>query len=111
ALGSAAAGGSVVAVLAVAISAVHGGELAGVLVAALALLVLAAFEGLAPLPLAARRLHACAEAASRLEELCAREPSVRDPIRPRALPGSGELVVEDLSARYSREEPWVLEHA
>ena len=87
ALGSAAAGGSVVAVLLVAIPAVHSGALAGVLVAALALLVLAAFEGLAPLPLAARRLRACAEAASRLEELCAREPSVRDPARPRALPG------------------------
>jgi thiol reductant ABC exporter CydC subunit len=110
ALGSAAAGGSVVAVLLVAIPAVHGGALAGVLVAALALLVLAAFEGLAPLPLAARRLRACAEAASRLEELCAREPSVRDPARPRALPGEGELVVEDLSARYAPEEPWVLEH-
>ncbi len=110
ALGSAAAGGSVVAVLAVAIPAVHGGALAGVLLAAIALLVLAAFEGLAPLPLAARHLRACAEAASRLEELCAREPSVRDPARPRALPGEGELAVEDLSARYAPEEPWVLEH-
>ena len=110
ALGSAAAGGSVVAVLLVAIPAVHGGALAGVLLAAIALLVLAAFEGLAPLPLAARRLRACAEAASRLEELCAREPSVRDPAHPRALPGEGELVVEELSARYAPEEPWVLEH-
>jgi len=110
ALGSAAAGGSVVAVLLVAIPAVHGGALAGVLLAAIALLVLAAFEGLAPLPLAARRLRSCAEAAGRLEELCARRPSVRDPVRPRALPGEGELVVEDLSARYTPEEPWVLEH-
>ncbi len=110
ALGSAAAGASVVAVLLVAIPAVHDGALAGVLVAGLALLVLAAFEALAPLPLAARRLRACAEAAGRLEELCAREPSVRDPERPRALPGEGELTVEDLSARYGPEEPWVLEH-
>jgi thiol reductant ABC exporter CydC subunit len=111
ALGSAAAGASVVAVLLVAVPAVHGGTLAGVLVAALALLVLAAFEGLAPLPLAARRLHACAQAASRLEETCGREPSVRDPARPRPLPPSGELVLEDVSARYGPEEPWVLEHA
>ncbi len=110
ALGSAAAGASVVAVLLVAIPAVHGGALAGVLVAALALLVLAAFEGLAPLPLAARRLRACAEAAGRLEELCAREPSVRDPAFPCALPGAGELAVEGLSARYGAREPWVLEH-
>jgi thiol reductant ABC exporter CydC subunit len=111
ALGSAAAGGSVVAVLLVAVPATHGGALAGVLVAALALLVLAAFEGLAPLPLAARRLRACAAAASRLEELCEREPSVRDPAQPRALPGGGDLVVEDVSARYAPAEPWVLEHA
>ncbi len=110
ALGSAVAGGSVVAVLVVAIPAVHDGALAGVLVAAIALLVLAAFEGLAPLPLAARRLRACAEAAGRLDELCAHEPSVRDPARPRALPMEGELVVADLSARYTAEEPWVLEH-
>jgi thiol reductant ABC exporter CydC subunit len=110
ALGSAAAGGSVVAVLLVAIPAVRGGALAGVLLAAIVLLVLAAFEGLAPLPLAARRLRACAEAAGRLEELCAREPSVRDPAHPRALPAEGELVVEDLSARYAPEEQWVLEH-
>ncbi len=110
ALGSAAAGGSVVAVLLVAIPAVHGGALAGVLLAAIALLVLAAFEGLAPLPLAARRLRACAEAAGRLEDLCARQPSVRDPAHPQALPAEGELAVEDLSARYSPTEPWVLEH-
>ncbi len=135
ALGSAAAGGSVVAVLLVAVPATHRGALAGVLVAALALLMLAAFEGLAPLPLAARRLRACAEAARRLEELCEREPSVRDPARPRALPGGGErvggepvagsavvggepvvdsdacdLVVDDVSVRYAPAEPWALEH-
>jgi thiol reductant ABC exporter CydC subunit len=111
ALGSAAAGMSVVAVLLVAISAAHGGALAGVLVAALALLVLAAFEGFAPLPLAARSLHACAESARRLEELCEREPSVGDPARPLALPATGDLVLEDVCARYAPEEPWVLEHA
>jgi len=111
ALASAAAGASVVAVLAVAIPAVHGGELAGVLVAALALLVLAAFEGLAPLPLAARRLRACAEAARRLEELCEREPSVRDPARPQTLPDGGQLVVQEIGVRYGPAEPWVLERA
>jgi thiol reductant ABC exporter CydC subunit len=111
ALGSLAAGLSVLAVLLVAIPAVHRGVLAGVLVAALAFLVLAAFEGFAPLPLAARRLRACAEAASRLEELCEREPSVRDSQRPLTLPDGGDLVLEDVSARYGPEEPWVLEHA
>jgi thiol reductant ABC exporter CydC subunit len=111
ALGSAAAGASVVAVLLVAVPAVHSGALAGVLVAAVALLVLAAFEGLAPLPLAARRLHVCAQAAGRLEELTDRAPSVVDPAQPLALPEDGDLVVADVSARYGPEEPWVLRHA
>jgi ATP-binding cassette, subfamily C, bacterial CydC len=35
---------------------------------------------------------------------------VGDPASPRALPGDGELAVEDLSARYGPTEPWVLEH-
>lgn len=108
ALGSAAAGASVVAVLLVAVPAAHSGALAGVLVAAVALLVLAAFEGLSPLPPAARRLHACAQAAGRLEELTDREPSVVDPARPAALPEDGDLVMADVSARYGSQEPWVL---
>ncbi len=111
ALGSLAGGLSVVAVLAVAVAAAHRGALAGVLVAALAFLVLAALEGIAPLQLAARRLRACADAATRLDELCDREPSVRDPLAPLPLPGDGDLVLQDVSMRYGPDEPWVLEHA
>ncbi len=111
ALASLAGGLSVVAVLVVAVAGVHRGALAGVLVASLAFLVLAAQEGIAPLSLAARRLRACAEAASRLDELCDREPSVRDPPQPRALPVSGDLVLDDVSMRYGPDEPWVLRQA
>ena len=60
--------------LVVAVAGAHRGALAGVLVASLAFLVLAAQEGIAPLPLAARRLRACAEAA---------QPA-RRAVRPRA---------------------------
>jgi ATP-binding cassette, subfamily C, bacterial CydC len=109
ALGSLAAGLTVVAVMAVAIPAVHGGTLAGVLLASLAFLALAAFEGIAPLPLAARRLRACADAAQRLDELCAREPAVRDPTEPRPLPAGGDLVLDGVRARYGEAEPWVLD--
>ena len=111
ALGSLAAGLTVVALMAVAIPAVHSGALAGVLLASLAFLALAAFEGLAPLPLAARRLRACAEAARRLDELCEREPAVQDPPVPRALPEHGDLVLDRVSVRYGPGEPWVLEGA
>ncbi len=111
ALGSLAGGLSVVAVLVVAVAAAHRGALDGVLVAALAFLVLGALEGIAPLSLAARRLRACAEAAHRLDELCEREPSVRDPQHPLALPAAGDLELADVSMRYGPDEPWVLERA
>ena len=111
ALGSLAAGLTVVALMAVAIPAVHSGALAGVLLASIAFLALAAFEGLAPLPLAARRLRACAEAARRLDELCQREPAVQDAPDPRMLPEHGDLVLDRVSVRYGPGEPWVLEDA
>jgi len=111
ALGSLACGLSVVGVLLVAIPAVRSGALAGVLLAALVFLVLAAFEGVAPLSYAGRRLRACAAAAARLDELVEREPAVCDPARPVAIPDSGDLVLEDVCARYGPHEPWVLEHA
>jgi ATP-binding cassette subfamily C protein CydC len=107
-LGSLCAGLAVVAVLLVGIPAVVSGTLAGVLLAALAFLALAAFEGVAPLPPAARRLRACAEAAHRLDELCDREPSVQNPALAVALPATGDLVLENVSVRYGPDEPWVL---
>jgi thiol reductant ABC exporter CydC subunit len=111
ALGSLVAGLSVIAVLLVAIPAVHAGTFAGVLVAALAFLVLGAFEGVTPLAPAARRLHECAQAARRLEALTASEPLVQDPAEPLPLPPSGDLLVEDVRARYGPDEPWVLDGA
>jgi ATP-binding cassette subfamily C protein CydC len=111
ALGSLAAGLAVVAVLLVVIPAVHDGALAGVLAASLAFLVLASFESVAPLQLAARRLSACAAAARRLAELTARRPSVTDPVAPRPLPAAGDLRLDAVSARYGPDEPWVLRHA
>jgi thiol reductant ABC exporter CydC subunit len=111
ALGSLAGGLTVVALMAVAIPAVHSGVLAGVLLASLAFLALAAFEGVAPLPLAARRLRACAEAAHRLDELCEREPAVQDPPQPKPLPPTGDLTLENIRARYGPAEPWILDGA
>jgi thiol reductant ABC exporter CydC subunit len=108
-LGSLAAGLTVIALLAVAIPAVHGGTLAGVLLASLAFLALAAFEGIAPLPLAARRLRACAEAARRIDELCDRQPTVADSAHPKPVPPVGDLALEGVRASYGPGAPAVLD--
>jgi ATP-binding cassette subfamily C protein CydC len=84
-----------------------------VLAASLAFLVLASFEGVAPLQLAARRLSACAEAARRLSELTSRRPSIIDPPVPRALPLGGDLLLDGVAVRYASSAggatgPWVL---
>jgi thiol reductant ABC exporter CydC subunit len=111
ALGTLASGATIIALLAVAIPAVQTGAIGGVMLAALVFLALAAFEAITPLPLAARRLHACAAAARRLDELCEPGPSVTDPDRPVALPLTGDLVVGAVRARYGPAEPWILDGA
>jgi thiol reductant ABC exporter CydC subunit len=107
-LGGVLAGAGLIAVLAVGIAAVHAGSLAGVLLAALAFLALGAYEGVAPLPAAARSLRACATAARRLQEVCSRRPAVVDPPVPRRCGGGGELRVEGAAFRYSPDGPWLL---
>jgi thiol reductant ABC exporter CydC subunit len=103
---------AVIAALLVGIPAVHDGALSSVLLAALVFLVLGAFEGLAPLPAAARTLRGCAESARRLEELDGARPAVVDPPRPRALGRDRDavtLAAEGLRFRYAPGEPWLLD--
>ena len=102
------AGGAAAAVAAVAVPAVDSGALDGVLLAALVLLALGSFEAVAPLPEAARHLHASARAAERLEEITGGEPAVPDPVEPRPLPGGSELAVEGAAVRYADDGPWAL---
>ncbi|MDO8186953.1 ATP-binding cassette domain-containing protein [Conexibacter sp. JD483] len=90
-LGTLLAGAGAVAVLLVAIPAVSDGSLDGVWLAALALLALAAFEAVEPLGGAARHLHACSAAATRLEQLMATEPRVQDPLAPVPIPPRATL--------------------
>jgi thiol reductant ABC exporter CydC subunit len=103
-LGGALTGAGVVALLLVAIPAVDRGALAGVLLAALVFLLLAAYENALPLPLAARRLRACATAAARLRDVCARRPAVVDPRAPRAPRGGGELRMQGVRFRYAEAD-------
>ena len=87
--------------LAVAVAAHDAGTLDRVLVATLALLALASFETVAPLPAAARELAGTLAAGRRVLELTAREPAVRDPERPAAAPRPPVTVaLEGVTARY-----------
>jgi ATP-binding cassette, subfamily C, bacterial CydC len=69
----------------------------GVLLGMLALLALAAFEAIRPLPVAAERLGATESAAGRLFELVDREPPLRDPATPLPRPAGFELRAEGLA--------------
>ena len=110
-LGSALMGAGLLLVVAIAIDAAHTGALSGVLVAALAFLLLAAYEAVTPLGAAGQRAHACASAATRLDEVCASQPLIADPPVPRALSGHGELCLRGVHLRYGPAEPWVLDGA
>ena len=101
---------TVVAVLAVAVSAHAAGDLDRVLVAVLGLLALASFEAVAPLSQAARELSATLAAGRRVLELTDREPGVRDPVLPAAAPsGPPALSLDGARARYAPDEPPALD--
>jgi thiol reductant ABC exporter CydC subunit len=103
------AGATVVGVLAVAVHAHDGGTLDRVLVAALALLALAAFESVAPLAQAARELAATVTAGRNVLELIDREPAVRDvPAPARRGDGAPSVVLERITAAYADAQRPVL---
>ena len=103
------AGLTAVGVLAVAVSAHDAGSLDRVLVASLALLALASFEAVAPLPAAARELSATLAAGRRVLELTDREPEVHDPAEPLPPPGRRAVALEGVTARYGAGEAPALE--
>ncbi|MGN6202183.1 MAG: ATP-binding cassette domain-containing protein, partial [Solirubrobacterales bacterium] len=110
-LGTALAAGGAVLLTAVAIPSVQSGALAGVLLAALALLAMGAFEAVAPLGAAAASVDACAGAALRIEEVLDREPPVAEPFSPRPLGAIGGLEFRDVRFRFDEAQPWVLDGA
>jgi thiol reductant ABC exporter CydC subunit len=105
ALSLATCGLTVVGVLAVAVAAHDAGALDRVLVATLALLALASFDAVLPLPSAARELTASLGAGQRLLELTDAEPDVRDPASPVDAPTAAPAVaLEDVTVRYRGDE-------
>ena len=98
-------GATVAGVLAVAISAHASGGLDRVTIALLALLALASFEAVQPLPEAARELRETLAAGRRLLDLTDREPAVTDPVDPLPAPvGSFAVALEGVRARYAPGE-------
>jgi thiol reductant ABC exporter CydC subunit len=100
-------GATVVGVLAVAVSAHTGGDLNRVLIALLALLALASFEAVQPLPEALRELGVTLAAGKRVLELTDREPAIVDPKQPLPSPiPPFTLALENVRVRYApRERP------
>jgi ATP-binding cassette, subfamily C, bacterial CydC len=100
------AGATVAGVLAVAVDAHVAGALDRVLVATLALLALASFDAVVPLPGAARELAGLLAAGRRVLETIEPEPLVRDPAEPRPGPSPrAPVALEGVTARYGAEEP------
>jgi ATP-binding cassette, subfamily C, bacterial CydC len=100
-------GATVVGVLAVSVSAHAAGNLNRVLIATLALLALASFEAVQPLPEALRELGATLAAGRRLLDLSDREPNIVDPEQPLPAPTPPfTLALESVRVRYApRERP------
>ena len=88
------------ATLALAIPMVSRGDMDGVYLAVVALLVLTVFEAVQPLPIAAQHLEANLEAAQRLFEIVDAEPQVVDPPEPAIAPQGADLQLRGLSFSY-----------
>ncbi|MGL6278893.1 MAG: thiol reductant ABC exporter subunit CydC [Gaiella sp.] len=94
-------GATTVGVLALAVAAHEDGSLDRVLVAALTLLALGAFEAVQPLPGAARELWTVIGSGRRVLDLVEQTPAVTDPVRPAPAPERPAVVaVSTVAARY-----------
>jgi thiol reductant ABC exporter CydC subunit len=102
---------TLVAVLAVATSAISNGALGGVWLGMLALLALSSFEAVRPLPVAAQQVRVVSSAAERLFEITDRPVPVRDPEHPATPAEPGPLRLEEGRFRYHENGPWVLDGA
>jgi len=107
-LGAMVSGLTVVAVLAVSVQATSTGALDRVLIAALALLAMASFEAVAPLPAAALEMRTTLEAGRRLLAVAGREPAVSDPDEPVAPPIDETIALRSVGFDYADEESWGL---
>ena len=94
--------------LLIAIPAVQAGVLPGVELGVVALLTLAAFEAIAPLPSAFHQLELSLQAARRLFAIADTESPVYDPLQPLPVPADTTVELVAARLRYGADEPWVL---
>lgn len=88
--------------------ALRAGVLAAPDLALLALLALAAFEAIAPLPEALAQMGAILTAAERVFALADADPAVVDAQSPLPLPVRGDIALRDVHLRYADTAPWAL---
>jgi ATP-binding cassette, subfamily C, bacterial CydC len=100
---------AMLAMLVLVIPLVAGGEVRGVYLAFLALVVLGSFEAVQPLGTAFQFLGRSVGAAERLFEIVDAEPEVDDPKEPLPLPEVRKLVFDRVSFSYEAGGPSVLE--
>jgi ATP-binding cassette subfamily C protein CydC len=94
---------ALVAVLIFAIPLVKAGEMDGVFLAFVALVVLGSFEAVAPLGAAFQVLGRSVGAGERLFEIADSEPQVMDPPEPLSLPEDGTLALDRVCFRYEED--------
>ncbi|MGI8860879.1 MAG: thiol reductant ABC exporter subunit CydC [Rubrobacteraceae bacterium] len=100
---------AMLAVLVLAIPLVARGEIPGVHLAFLALVILGNFEAIQPLGTAFQFLGRSVEAAKRLFEVVDAEPEIEDPAKPLSPPETYALEFDRVSFGYERGGPPVLE--
>jgi thiol reductant ABC exporter CydC subunit len=108
-LSVAVAGLTVAGVLVVCASATVAGTLDRVMVASLALLAMASFEAVTPLPAAARVLSATIASGRRLLAITSHAPAVVDPSSAADRPGDPTVTLEHVGFGYADEESWELQ--
>jgi ATP-binding cassette subfamily C protein CydC len=94
---------ALVAVLIFAIPLVKAGEMDGVFLAFVVLVVLGSFEAVAPLGVAFQVLGRSVGAGERLFEITDSEPQVTDPPEPQSLPQDGTLALDRVCFRYEED--------
>ena len=85
-------------------------ELEGAEMALLVFCVLAAFELVAPLPLALQMLGHTKHAAKRIKDVADLEPIIKEPENAKKLPLENNLRLDKLSFRYHKKSPWIFKN-
>ena len=100
---------AMISVLVLAIPLVSGGDVLGVYLAFLALVVLGSFEAVQPLGIAFGFLGRSVEAGERLFEIVDAEPEVKDPTTPLPIPRDHKLEFDEVGFCYGGEDRFALE--